>query len=32
MVERSEIQYMNLRLIINSYNIFIGLQLNKGSY
>jgi hypothetical protein len=29
-VVRSENEYMNLWLIINTYNIFIELQLNKG--
>jgi hypothetical protein len=31
-VERSEIEYMNLRLIINTYNILIALQLNRGLF
>jgi hypothetical protein len=30
-VSRPENEYMNLQLIINKYNIFLGFQLNKGS-
>jgi hypothetical protein len=30
-IERSENEYMSLRLIINTYNIFIGPQPNKSS-
>jgi hypothetical protein len=31
-VERSGNEYKNLQLIINTYNIFIGQQLNKSLY
>jgi hypothetical protein len=31
-VERSGNEYMNLRYIIHTYNVFTLLQLNKGSY
>jgi hypothetical protein len=31
-VERSENEYLNSQLIINTYNTFVRLQVNKGSY
>jgi hypothetical protein len=32
LVKCSGIEYMNLRLVINTHNILIEMRLNKGSY